>query len=234
MKGQILLIDDNTMDIKIISSVLERSGYACYGYTNYKQALEWLQYNTPQFIFLDLQMPEITGYELIPILRKLNHILTTPIIIVSGKNQIEDVMKAIKLGANDYIVKPIDPLVLQEKIRQTKAVSSEEFHSVDVGSEEGVKAFFAKPLQIISVSEFGVRILSETQIPPGETIEIAGISNEFFGSERLLLRCLNCERDQSSQLYSMQMTYTGMSETQRQIIRKSCRQIWIQSKKATA
>jgi CheY-like chemotaxis protein len=70
MKGLILIIDDNSIDIKIATSAIEKLGYACHGFTNHNEALEWLKTNTPQLIFLDLLMPTISGYEMIPILKK--------------------------------------------------------------------------------------------------------------------------------------------------------------------
>ena len=230
MKGNILLIDDNPIDIKVISSVLEKAGFACSGFTEYKKALFWLESNTARLIFLDLQMPGVSGYEIITMLRKSPKTAKTPIIIVSGKNQTEDVMKAIQLGANDYIVKPVDPLVLQEKIQKMENPDDENFHSVDIGNEEGVCVFLLKPLRVISVSEFGLKAHSDYAVAEGEVLELGGLPSDFFGSEKLLLKCLSCEAKEDGKGFLMQMTYTGMTEAQRQIIRKSCRHVWIQTK----
>ncbi len=92
MNGSALVIDDNPLDLKVASSIIERSGYACFAFTDYKAGLEWCKENTPQIIFLDLQMPNITGYELIPILKAQPNTSKTPLFIISGKNQIEDVL----------------------------------------------------------------------------------------------------------------------------------------------
>lgn len=230
MKGQILLIDDNMLDIKIMSSVLERKGYFCHGMVDHKKALEWLVENTPQYIFLDIQMPGITGYELIAMIKNMPHLAPVQIIMVSGKNQSEDVMKAIKLGATDYIVKPIDPLVLQEKITKIDNARDNDFYSVDL-ENSSIKASFSRPLSIVSVSEFGVTVTSAWPIPAGEVLNITGLSVEEFGAESLLLRSLSCELIQSKQEFKIQMTFTGMVEAQRQVIRKYCRQAWRETKK---
>jgi CheY-like chemotaxis protein len=230
MKGQILIIDDNPMDIKIASSVIERSGFACHGFTDYLLAIEWLNQSTPQLIFLDLQMPQTTGYEVILILKKMESLADVPIIIISGKNQTDDIMKAIKLGAVDYVVKPLDPLILQEKIEKTCAKYGAEFHSVNIGDETGVKAYISKPIRVVSYSEFGVTILAEARIESGDIIEITSLPLDLFGIANLLLRCLTCVEEVKGKSFLIQMTYVGMTESQRQVIRKSCRQVWLQTK----
>lgn len=228
MRGQILILDDNILDIKIVSSVLERSGYACFGSISPEEALRWLETNRPSMIFLDLIMPRTTGYELIPVLRKMSTVDNVPIIIISGKNQIEDVKKAISLGANDYIVKPIDPLVLQEKAQKIEKTSDQEFQTISVESE-GLSGHFAKPFNILAVSEFGLQLVSETRVLAGETLAVDGLRADFFGSPKILMRCLS-----STSLpeggFMMQMTFVGMTEGQRQIIRKSCRNVWVTTK----
>lgn len=228
MKGNILLIDDNPMDLKVITSVLEREGYACHGFTDYAQGLNWLLDHKPQIIFLDLQMPRITGYELIPILKKRIG-AETPIIIISGKNQSEDVVRAIQLGAVDYIVKPIDPMVLLEKVQKTDSKEKSEYFQVDIADSAGLAAHVRYPLEIRSVSEFGLRLKSTKAITPGTTFELYGISKENFAAEHLLLRSLSCEEFEG--VYRIQATFIGLTEAQRQTIRKFCKQCWLESKR---
>ena len=119
MKGQVLIIDDSELDIRIINLVLLREGFDCYGFTDHQKGLDWCLENHPQLIFLDIQMPQISGYDMIPLLKAMPNAVTTPIIMVSGKNDVTDVRRAIQAGASDYIIKPVDPLVLQEKIRKS-------------------------------------------------------------------------------------------------------------------
>ncbi len=230
MRGQILIIDDNPMDIKVISAALNASGWACFGFTNHVDATIWLTENSPQMIFLDLQMPTVTGYQLIPILRKISNAAKAPIIIVSGKNESEDILKAIKLGAVDYIVKPLDPLVLQEKVERTGSKQDSDFHAFDLATEDQVTVFVAKPVKVVAISEFGTKLISETPITPGENAEINGLPIDLFGKEKLLMRCLTCEPTPSKKEFIMQMTFVGMTEPQRKHIRKACRQKWLESK----
>jgi CheY-like chemotaxis protein len=227
MKGQVLIIDDSPLDIKIASSVLESQGYACFGFTDYKEALKWTEENRPQLIFLDLQMPVITGYQLIPMLRRNENTEKAPIVIISGKNQIEDVKKAIKAGAHDYIVKPIDALVLQEKIKKMDpSVQSENFASTQVQRGTLDAIHIATRIEVLEVSEFGVKLLTNFSIDSGEMIELGG-TNDFFGSEYMLVRCLSCAKGADGKSFISQFTFIGATEANRVLIRQLCRKQWV-------
>lgn len=231
MKGQILLIDDNPLDLKIASLALERTGFACFTFEHPAEALGWLQGNQPSVIFLDLQMPQMSGFDLIKIFRNNSATAKTPIIIISGKNKADDVFKAIELGANDYVVKPLDMLVLQEKVSRIGAAqnATEEFTTVQIPEGKHQEAFFAKPLRITQISEFGVVLESETKVDSGVTMEVRGLNKEFFGLEGLLVRCLSVDEILPG-LWTMQFTFVGMNESQRQLIRKVCRRLWIENR----
>lgn len=230
MKGQVLIIDDNVVDVKIVSHAVERIGYSCHGFTDHTQALEWVQSNRPQYIFLDLQMPTITGFELIPVLKNMPHLKSTPILIISGKNNKEDVLRAIKAGAVDYVVKPLDPLVIQEKFKKTE--NDSEFFSLSIEEAKRISAYISKPTEILSISEFGLTLKSDHEMQNGTTIELTALPMDIFGSEKLLLRCLTCDFQAEAKTFLLQMTYVGMQEPQRQTIRKQCRQMWIQKKES--
>lgn len=230
MKGKILLIDDNPTDLKVASALLERAGYACECKTNGKQALQWLQTNSCTLILLDIQLPEISGFELLTLIRKNPTSLRTPIIMMSGRNQAEDVKKAIGLGAKDYIIKPIDLLILQEKVDKLTQSFQDEFSGVPLAAGTLPPVQLSQEAQITQLSEFGLSIESSKQVSPTETVELSGLTQEIFGKDRVLLRCLNSSKDPTRPIYKMQFTFIGISETQRQLLRKACRNLWIQLK----
>lgn len=229
MKGQILIIDDNPVDIKIASLALEKSGFACFGFVDYKKAFDWIDSNQPQMIFLDLQMPEASGFDLIPLIRKTANLATVPIIIISGRNQTEDVKQAIKAGANDYVVKPLDPLVLQEKVTRLNSNSEGEFHCIDLNQVGIQTAVIAKTVQLIALSEFGMTVSTDCDLKIGETLEISQVAPEIFGKDRIVVRCLNIKTSTDGHREA-QVTFVGIPESQRQVIRQACRKFWIQSK----
>ncbi len=230
MKGQILYIDDNEMDIKVATMALAKLGYECVGFTDYKRAIEWTIENVPQLILLDLQMPGTTGYKLMPLLRAQPKMDKIPIVIVSGKNQAQDVRLAIKTGATDYIIKPIDPMVLQEKVERVHNAKMNDFVEIPVPLHLMPNVHFMNPVTVLGVSEFGIRIASPQMMAAGDTVELGGLAAEQMGLEQVWLRAVHVERRPTKSDYIIQFSFIGIGEKERQVIRRTCRQIWVQSK----
>ena len=113
---KILIIDDN---IDIIISIQENFSelpYEFHSYTNAKIALKDIETLNPEIILLDLVMPEIDGFTFLKMAKQKK--LNAKIIIISGENRIDSAVKAMKLGATDYITKPIDFKQLENTIKQ--------------------------------------------------------------------------------------------------------------------
>jgi len=183
-------------------------------------------------IVLDLQLGSVSGFDVIVAFRRIPHLKTIPIIIVSGKNQIDDVRKAISLGANDYIVKPIDPLILREKIQNLDTKNKSEFYTVPIGILKNTTAVISKKIQFIEMSEFGVSAILDFKITVDDHIEVKEVAEEYFGTTSLMLKCLSVEALKDSSKFQADFTFVGLKENQRQIIRNVCKKIWIQQKQA--
>lgn len=231
MKGNILVLDDNTMDVKITSAHLSRLGFSVGGFVKPQEALFWLDQNPVQLILLDLSMPDIDGFEMIKNFRKDPRWSAVPIIIISGNNEVEGIKRAVGLGASDYIVKPIDPLVLEEKTMKLLSKGMD-FNSVQFSQELVQAVYFKSSLKIVEVSEFGMKIESHHDLAVNSTTEIGGLDVAFFGVSEMIVRCLSIERLEN-QRFSIQLTFVGLKERERQILRQSCRQLWIQNKSKT-
>lgn len=114
-KLRILVIDDSPMLIKTVSSILNRD-YQVYGMTEPKNLENFLQQITPELFLLDYKMPDLSGFDLIPIIRKFEEHKNTPIIFLTSMGTPEHVSAAFALGACDFVVKPFQGNILREKI----------------------------------------------------------------------------------------------------------------------
>lgn len=103
MKQTILVVDDKLNVQKLIEDFLAGKGYEVLCASNGRDAQLILAKQTPDLILLDIMMPQMDGYEFIQHLRKENDI---PVIMITAKQQEEDVVKGFELGADDYITKP--------------------------------------------------------------------------------------------------------------------------------
>jgi DNA-binding response OmpR family regulator len=106
--GRLLIVDDNEMNRDMLARRLERKGYVVGVAESAQKLLQRTKQDGTDIVLLDIEMPEVSGFEALKMLREVYSPIELPIIMVSAKNQSEDIVKALDLGANDYLTKPID------------------------------------------------------------------------------------------------------------------------------
>ena len=106
--ARVLVVDDVELNRSMLSRRLERRGFEVELAEGGKEALEMIGERAYDIVLLDIMMPEISGYDVLEEVRKDKTPLELPIIMATAKDEGEDVVSAFKLGANDYITKPID------------------------------------------------------------------------------------------------------------------------------
>lgn len=131
---RILLVDDVQMERMQLAIRLKQLGHTVEMAANGQQALEIYGSFDPELVLLDVSMPEVDGFEVCAMLRR-SYPDWVPIIFLSGHDQPEMIAKAIEAGGDDYLVKPVDKLVLNSKMvamqriaamrRELKAKSAE-------------------------------------------------------------------------------------------------------------
>ena len=116
----ILLVEDDEVTAYMLEYLLQREGYKVTNVPDGKQALETINNNPPfSLALLDIMVPFISGFELISHIRSLPDWDNTPVIMISGKSQEKDIIKALDTGATDYIVKPFQPGEVLARIRKS-------------------------------------------------------------------------------------------------------------------
>jgi DNA-binding response OmpR family regulator len=112
-QGKLLVVDDNEMNRDMLSRRLSRRGHTVVMAENGQKALELIEQQSFDVILLDIMMPGISGIEVLEIIRQSYSASDLPVIMATAKADSEDVVAALKLGANDYVIKPLDfPIVL--------------------------------------------------------------------------------------------------------------------------
>jgi len=104
-RRKLLVIDDEPDTVTLMKHILLREGYDVAGAANGKEALAKLGEVQPSLILLDMMMPEMDGWQTID---KVQEISDVPIIILSAMNQTDSIIKALQMGADDYITKPFN------------------------------------------------------------------------------------------------------------------------------
>ncbi|WP_298651220.1 response regulator [uncultured Proteiniphilum sp.] len=118
MKKQILILDDKIAIAKIISVYLSNEFDITYFDTPVK-GIEWLyEGHTPDLIILDIRMPEMNGDEFLSYIKKNGLFKTIPVIVLSGEESSATRIRMLEEGADDYILKPFNPMELKIRIRK--------------------------------------------------------------------------------------------------------------------
>jgi CheY-like chemotaxis protein len=114
-KKLIILVDDNVANLKIGNNLLEEK-YTVATAPSAEKMFKLLKNNVPALILLDINMPEMNGYEAIKILKSNPETKDIPVIFLTAKSESEDELEGLSLGAVDYITKPFDPVLLLKRL----------------------------------------------------------------------------------------------------------------------
>ena len=113
----ILAVDDASANLQIIQGLLGEE-YDIRLAKSGKMALTALERLTPDLILLDIEMPEMSGFEVLNIILQNNRLKKIPVVFLTAHTSKEFVIDALQRGAKDYIVKPFDPDILRVKIKK--------------------------------------------------------------------------------------------------------------------
>lgn len=114
--GLLLIVDDNEINRDVLGRHLGRQGYTTAVAENGRRALEMVQTQEFDLLLLDIMMPEMNGYEVLQHLKADPRLREIPVIMISALDAMESIVRCIKLGAEDYLPKPFDPVLLRARI----------------------------------------------------------------------------------------------------------------------
>jgi DNA-binding response OmpR family regulator len=124
IKRSILIVEDEPMMRSFLKRTLS-TDYQVITEENGKLALDWLyEGNLPDMIIVDLQMPEMDGFDLVEYIRRSGFFNRLPIIVLSSRDSVDDRLKCFELGANDYLIKPFNPKELKYRINNLMTITS--------------------------------------------------------------------------------------------------------------
>ena len=115
-QAYVLVVDDDSVNRLLLSRSLEREGHRCATAENGRQALEILRAEAFDAVLLDVVMPEIDGFEVLAQMQADGELRHIPVIMISALEDIESVVRCIELGAEDYLPKPFNPVLLRARI----------------------------------------------------------------------------------------------------------------------
>jgi class 3 adenylate cyclase len=114
--GRLLVVDDNKVNRLLLGRGLEQQGHRVAFAENGRQALEMLHQNEFDLMLLDIQMPEMDGYQVLEKVASDLDLRDIPVIVTSALEELDSVVRCIEMGAEDYLIKPVNPVLLRARI----------------------------------------------------------------------------------------------------------------------
>ena len=186
---KILVVDDEKPICDLIDLNLSASGYQCRTVQDGLEALNIIESEPFDLILLDIMLPGADGYDIMEYIRPMG----IPVIFITAKHEVRDRVKGLKLGADDYLVKPFDVVELVARVEavlrrynKTDQILTAGDVSVDVEAHRVTKA--GKPVELTN-KEFGLLVLfirNKNVALFRETLYEKGWEGEYFGDSRTL------------------------------------------------
>lgn len=187
--GSLLVVDDNKVNRILLTRGLEGDRHKVVTAENGKQALEKLRAGSFDLVLLDIEMPEMNGYEVLEVCLDDPELRNIPIIITSSLDEINSVVKCIELGAEDYLNKPVNPILLRARVNaslEKKRLRDEQrklirtFATEEV-AEELLKTGFSLGGKFVTASVMFTDIRSFTTITESRSpAEIIEMLNDYY------------------------------------------------------
>lgn len=187
--GKLLVVDDNKVNRILLSRGLESHGHKVETAENGRQALEMLKRGSYDLVLLDIEMPEMNGYQVLEACLQDNELRNLPIIMTSSLDEINSIVKCVELGAEDYLNKPVNPILLRARVNaslEKKRLRDEQrklirtFATSEV-AEELLKTGFSLGGNFVDASVMFADIRSFTTITESRSpAEIIEILNDYY------------------------------------------------------
>lgn len=115
-EATVLVVDDNEMNRDMLMRRLKRQEYEVIMAEDGEKALEMVATHTVDLVLLDIMMPKLSGYEVLERLKKDDKTRQLPVIMISAVDDLDSVVRCIEMGAEDYLFKPFNPVLLKARV----------------------------------------------------------------------------------------------------------------------
>jgi two-component system, chemotaxis family, chemotaxis protein CheY len=210
--ARILLVDDDRDIREFGKTLLATAGHDVFTVNGTLAAIEFLRDHPLDVLITDANMPQHSGFDLLRTLKSDPKHKDLTIAMLTGRRERKDIERALQLGAHDYIVKPLDPMLFLKKVddlleRRPPAERPEvDFAALKINNS----AKLTTSIEVASISELGLLLRSPHKFHEGSIIELAG---DFFASIGIappLMKVLSSV--ERNGLWETRVTFVGAEE----------------------
>lgn len=219
--ARILVVDDDPDILKIVEKVLSMNQHTVYMASDAMKAMDLLNASTYDLLISDANMPRFSGFELVRTVKNNKRFHRMAICMLTGLREKKDITKAIRAGVDDYIVKPIDPALLLNKI-EAILLKKPPMEKAEINIPEDAKYATAQvttTARVTHLSELGLVLRSRVEIPDGMAVQIA---TDLFSKMEMKtppsLKVIGCKKLVEFD-YEISIAFVGVSESFHQKVR---------------
>ena len=137
--GRVLIVDDDRINRTLLTRGVEQEGHEARTAENGRDALELLRDGPFDLVLLDIVMPELDGVSVLDQIKSDPRLQHVPVIMISAVDEVDSVVRCIEMGAEDYLPKPFDPVILRARINA--GLAKKRLHDVE---QERVRSVFSR------------------------------------------------------------------------------------------
>ena len=193
MRKNILLIDDDHDVRRLVSVILEQSGFGVRSVADGSSAIAELQMNSYDLMVLDISMPNLNGFQVLKAIRSMARFIGLPVIMLTGSRDRDEISKVQEYNVSDYVLKPpqIDDLISRVEKALDGSPAHEEVHLKPI--DAGAAGSFEIPLRLISISANGMVLFSQIGVENGFILESLRLRVfQELGVEQTKFRVTEC------------------------------------------
>ncbi len=220
-KKNILVLDDNKNDLLMAKFVILRMGYNPILLEKPSQIIDALQLNEISLVILDIDMPGLSGIDILKKIKRVNSYKNIPIVMLTGHSDMENVKTAINTGAVDYIVKPIDPEIFETKVKKLIGHNDDllknNWIEFEVKKTKDTELRVYLSAQLHSIGELSLTVKMNQSVPVGLTFYTEAHLFKELEINDPPLKVESCEL--VNEVYLVKCSLIGMSESDLKKIR---------------
>jgi len=209
-----LFVDDDRVTLKLVQGILEGAGYSVVAVADPREALEKMDREQVDLVITDANMPGgVSGFDVVRTIRTRPHLRNLPVALLTGRREKKDIQLGLQVGADDYIIKPIDPLVLLGKVETLlKKRTGGAVTQVQTERTVDLSASWDVDTKITHVSDRGLTLWSCLSAPVDSKVKITSAFFQQLSIDPPILRVIGFSKDPNHpQMYFINTIYAGIS-----------------------